>query len=229
MPDSGKLEKMQIIAYKDASLSDDKKIGSYTAMMNPESYTLDYKIEYNEEQGQGTSSTQQRYKLTKPEEMSFEFLFDNTGIIDEKPRSDIHQEITTFRDLLVKYEGEIHEPKHFKLAWGTILFKGRLTSLNIAFKLFKQDGSPIRAVAKATFKGSIEENLRVAKEDAQSPDLTHLRIVKAGDTLTNMCYTIYGDSKYYLEVAKVNGLAHFRQLEPGRELLFPPLEKTAKR
>ncbi|MBK9017211.1 MAG: LysM peptidoglycan-binding domain-containing protein [Saprospiraceae bacterium] len=229
MAESGKLEKMQIIAYKDASLSDDKKIGSYTAMMNPESYTLDYKIEYNEEQGQGTSSTQQRYKLTKPEEMSFEFLFDNTGIIDEKPRSDIHQEITTFRDLLVKYEGEIHEPKHFKLAWGTILFKGRLTSLNIAFKLFKPDGTPIRAVAKATFKGSIEENLRVAKEDAKSPDLTHLRLVKAGDTLPMMCYRIYGDPRYYLEVAKVNGLGHFRRLEPGMELLFPPLEKTAKR
>jgi hypothetical protein len=229
MPESGKLEKMQIIAYKDASLSDDKKIGSYTAMMNPDSYTLDYKIEYNEEQGQGTSSTQQRYKLTKPEEMSFEFLFDNTGIIDEKPRSDIHQEITTFRDLLVKYEGEIHEPKHFKLAWGTILFKGRLTSLNIAFKLFKPDGTPIRAVAKATFKGSIEENLRVAKEDAKSPDLTHLRLVTAGDTLPMMCYRIYGDPRYYLEVAKVNGLGHFRRLEPGMQLLFPPLEKTAKR
>lgn len=229
MPESGKLEKMLIIAYKDASLSDDKKIGSYTAMMNPDSYTLDYKIEYNEEQGQGTSSAQQRYKLTKPEEMSFEFLFDNTGIIDEKPRSDIHQEITTFRDLLVKYEGEIHEPKHFKLAWGTILFKGRLTSLNIAFKLFKPDGTPIRAVAKATFKGSIEENLRVAKEDAKSPDLTHLRLVNAGDTLPMMCYRIYGDPRYYLEVASVNGLDQFRKLEPGMELLFPPLEKTAKR
>ncbi len=228
MPDSGKLEKMQIIAYSDPSLSDDSKIGSYTAMMNPESYTLDYKIEYNEEQGQGTSSTQQRYKLTKPEEMSFEFLFDNTGIIDEKPRSDIHEELTTFRDLLVKYEGEIHEPKHFKLVWGTILFKGRLTSLNIAMKLFKPDGTPIRAVAKATFKGSVEENLRVAKEDAKSPDLTHIRMINAGDTLPMMCYRIYGDSRYYLDVAKVNGLSQFRKLEPGMELLFPPLEKSAK-
>lgn len=228
MPDSGKLEKMQIIGYSDPSLSDDSKIGSYTAMMNPESYTLDYKIEYNEEQGQGTSSTQQRYKLTKPEEMSFEFLFDNTGIIDEKPRSDIQEELTTFRDLLVKYEGEIHEPKHFKLVWGTLLFKGRLTSLNIAMKLFKPDGTPIRAVAKATFKGSVEENLRVAKEDAQSPDLTHLRVVKAGDTLPMMCYRIYGDSRYYLHVAKVNGLSQFRKLEPGLQLLFPPVEKSSK-
>jgi hypothetical protein len=34
-----------------------------------------------------------------------------------------------------------------------------------------------------------------------------------------MTERIYGDSKYYLEVAKVNGLINFRQLNQGRTLL----------
>jgi hypothetical protein len=31
----------------------------------------------------------------------------------------------------------------------------------------------------------------------------------------------------YLEVARVNGLAHFRDLAPGMQLLFPPLQDSA--
>ena len=83
-------------------------------------------------------------------------------------------------------------------------------------------------MAKVKFKGSIEEKKRVAKENNNSPDLTHRRTVKAGDTLPLMCYQIYGDSKYYLQVAEVNDLGNFRSLTPGQNILFPPLEKTKK-
>ncbi len=137
----------------------------------------------------------------------------------------IHDELTEFRDLLVGYEGEVHEPKHFKLIWGTALFKGRCTALNISYKLFNPDGSPIRAVCKATFKGSVEENLRVAQEGTESSDLTHHRKVKLGDTLPWLCYQIYGDSSYYLQIARVNELTNFRKLTEGAELLFPPIDK----
>ncbi len=38
-------------------------------------------------------------------------------------------------------------------------------------------------------------------------------------------YRIYGDSKYYLEVAKANNLTNFRKLTPGQEIFFPPIQK----
>jgi hypothetical protein len=47
--------------------------------------------------------------------------------------------------------------------------------------------------------------------------------VVAGDTLPLLCFQIYQESKYYVEVARVNGLDDFRNLEPGRQILFPPL------
>ena len=225
MATSGKLEKMRIQAFTNPDLSDDSLAGEFTAMINPETYALDYKVEYQEGQGQGSSGSQQKFTVKKPEEFSFEFLFDNTGIIDGKPRENIHDELTEFRDLLVGYEGEVHEPKHFKLIWGTALFKGRCTALNISYKLFNPDGSPIRAVCKATFKGSVEENLRVAQEGTESSDLTHHRKVKLGDTLPWLCYQIYGDSSYYLQIARVNELTNFRKLTEGAELLFPPIDK----
>ena len=221
------LEKLKIIGFKDAAYSDPPNgLKPFEAMLNPESYTLDYKVEYQDGQGQGTSSAQQRFTVKKPDEFSFELLLDSTGIIDSKPRESIDADIVELRDLLLKYEGDIHEPKHFKVVWGTLLFKGRCTGLNINIKLFNPDGKPIRAICKVSFKGSIEDNLRTATERRQSPDLTHYRLVKAGDTLPNLCYQIYGNSSYYLQVARVNKLAGFRQLVPGQELFFPPLAKT---
>jgi nucleoid-associated protein YgaU len=228
----GELKKMKIVSYTKADYSDDSKDGEFEALINPESYQLEYKIEYNSEQGQGASSSQQKFKFTKPEDLSFEFLFDATGALATpgsalgQKKEDIVEDIQRFKDMLTAYDSSSHQPRHLKLFWGTMLFKGRMASLQIQFKLFKPDGRPLRAVAKASFKGSVEENLRVALENSQSPDVTHLRTVLAGDSLPLMCYRIYGDSKHYLEVARANGLASFRSLRPGDELVFPPIEKA---
>jgi nucleoid-associated protein YgaU len=64
-------------------------------------------------------------------------------------------------------------------------------------------------------------------ENNSSPDLTHIRMVKDGDTLPLMSFRIYGDSKYYLEVAKANNITNFRKLTVGRKIFFPPIEKTS--
>jgi hypothetical protein len=231
----GQLEKMKIYAYNNPVLGNDSLVSSadfdnpFVALMNPETYTLETKMEFNFRQGQGTSGSQSRFELKLPEEMSFEFLFDNTGIIDgvgSNGTNDIADKIQKFALFLMGHDGETHEPKFFKLAWGTLIFKGRCTALNINYKLFNPDGKPIRAICKVTFKEFKEENLRVAEEDNQSPDLTHYRVVKKGDTLPMMCYKIYGDSRYYIEIARVNKLLNFRKLEFGQELYFPPLTKT---
>jgi hypothetical protein len=225
---AGELIKMRIYAYNDPELSSSHQVGGpFIAMINPETYAIETKMEFRQGQGQGTTGTQQPFELKLPEEMSFEFLFDNTGIIDGSPREDLAQEIHDFSDFLMGYDSDTHEPKFFKLVWGTLLFKGRCTGLLITYKLFNPDGSPIRAICKVTFKEFKEENLRVAEENAQSPDLTHHRIIKKGDTLPLMCYNIYGDSKYYIQVARVNKLTNFRSLKTGDEIFFPPITKPA--
>jgi hypothetical protein len=233
MAANGKLEKMLILAFEtsqDAESGGGKEAkDSFEALVNPETYTLEYKVKTAEGQGQGTSGAQAKFEYTMPEELTFEFLFDNTGIIDGKARKDgIFDEVNHFRQLLTGYQGKSHEPYHLKLVWGNLIFKGRAVELGITYKLFNPDGQPIRAVAKAKFKGSIEEKKRAAKENKSSPDLSHRRKVKAGDTLPLMCYQIYGDPRYYLDVAKENGLGNFRFLTPGMELVFPPLKKTSR-
>ncbi|MBF6648882.1 LysM peptidoglycan-binding domain-containing protein [Methylobacter sp. BlB1] len=227
------LEKMLILAFETAQDAESggraEAKAEFEALINPENYTLDYKVKTADSQGQGTSATQSRFEYTLPEELSFEFLFDNTGIIDDKPKPDgIFDDVNRFRQMLTAYQGDSHEPYHLKLVWGNLLFKGRAVELGISYKLFNPDGQPIRAIAKAKFKGSIEEKKRALKENKSSPDLSHIRKVKAGDNLPLMCQRIYGDPKYYLQIAQINGLHNFRHLVPGTDLIFPPLAKTDK-
>jgi len=233
MADKGKLEKILILAFETSKAAESggksDAADSFEASINPETYTLEYKVKTAEGQGQGTSGTQQKFEYTLPEELAFEFLFDSTGIIDGKANSDgVFEDVDRFRKILTEYRPSSHEPYHLKMVWGNLVFKGRAVELGITYKLFNPDGQPIRAVAKAKFKGSIEEQKRAAKEDRRSSDLTRIRKVKAGDTLPTMCFQVYGDPKYYLDVARVNELGGFRSLIPGKDLVFPPIEKNGK-
>jgi nucleoid-associated protein YgaU len=63
----------------------------------------------------------------------------------------------------------------------------------------------------------------MATEAKSSPDLTHSRIVKAGDTLPLLSKEIYGTANHYLWIAQQNQLDDFRNLMPGQRLFFPPL------
>jgi Uncharacterized protein containing LysM domain len=122
-------------------------------------------------------------------------------------------------------DGDTHQPRYLKLTWGDLIFKCRLASVVINYSLFDNSGIPLRAELDTEFTGDIETSERLKKENKSSPDLTHSRMVKVGDQLPLMCEAIYGSANYYLKVAKINGLRNFRDLKPGQELFFPPLEK----
>src|SRR5689334_570937 len=113
---NGQLEKMKVYAYNNPELSAEHQVGEpFVAMMNPETYTIETKMEFNARQGHGTSGSQPRFEMKLPEEMAFEFLFDNTGIIDGQPSENLTQKIADLSTFLMGYDGATHEPKFFKL------------------------------------------------------------------------------------------------------------------
>jgi nucleoid-associated protein YgaU len=236
----GELIKLQIKAFSDETFQTEVANGEFRTLLNPEKYIFKYKVEQNQRQGPGTSSSSPRYNRTPPEDLELDFLFDRTGVLinygepgvadDQLSVNDgvgIADDVDLFKRVVFDYNGDEHRPNYLIISWGALLFKGVLTEMDITFKLFNADGTPLRATANAKFKGFIEDNLRVALENNTSPDLTHTRIVKEGDTLPLMTHRIYGDSKYYLEVAKVNRLVNFRKLKVGQKIFFPPIEKVS--
>ena len=225
---TGELKKLKIIAYSDPGFSNAiSDIEEFSTLMNPEKYTFHYRIEQDTTQAPGTSSPAPRFTAIAPEELELDFVFDRTGVIEGKESTEngVIDDVTHFRKVILEYNGTEHKPNYLKISWGSLIFKGSLTEISIEYKLFRPDGTPIRAIAKAKFKGVVEDELRARQENNRSPDLTHNRVVKAGDTLPIMTYRIYGDSKYYLEVAKINKLINFRKLEIGQIIFFPPIQK----
>ncbi|QDH80419.1 LysM peptidoglycan-binding domain-containing protein [Echinicola soli] len=223
----GKLEKLRIVAYKDTKFSEEVDNGEFTTLLNPEKYKFQYRVEQNEDQAAGTSAAPIRFNKILPQTLELDFLFDRTGVIAgyEATENGVIDDVAHFKKVVYEYNGEKHKPNYLMITWGSLLFKGYLKEMDIEYKLFRPDGTPIRALATAKIGEFVEEELRTAQENNQSPDLTHYRVVKDGDKLPLMTYRIYGDSKYYLEVAKANGLTNFRKLKTGTELRFPPLQK----
>lgn len=226
---AGELEKLKVVAYSDPEFNTKIADGEFSTLMNPEKYTYHYKIETDETQAAGTSTVSPKFNKKLPENLELDFVFDRSGVINGYASTDdgIIDDIEKFKKVILDYNGDEHKPNYLIISWGTLLFKGAMTEMNVEFKLFKPDGTPIRAIAKAKFQGFVEDNLRAARENNKSPDLTHYRTVTDGDTLPLMTYTIYGDSKYYLEVARVNNIVNFRKLKTGQKLFFPPLQKQS--
>ena len=232
---SGALTKLRVISYSDSTMETEVTGGTFTVQINPQGYGFKHKVEYDKKQGTGTSAKDLKFKKIAPQELELEFLFDATGAIpkelspvytDAFPKeSGITDAVDKFKSIVLEYDGDEHKPRFLQLIWGTLNFKGVLTELDTKFKLFRPDGTPVRAVAKAKFLGSIPETLREAKENNTSPDVTHIRAVEPGENLPYLCHQIYGDTSLYLRVAEFNKLTDIRNLKAGDRLLFPPLEK----
>jgi hypothetical protein len=218
----GQLEKLKILAHKQPDYSD-KAFDRFVAYVNPAEISLGYEVEYDAAQGAGTTGSRMEFKKIKPGDLSLSFFLDGTGA-NGMPY-DVQAAVRQFQ-LITGYNGDIHRPNYLKIVWGTLQVKRCvLKSASIAYKLFRPDGVPLRAVISATFSDNSDDRTRVAIARDQSPDLTHRRTIKAGDRLPALCQEIYGDCRYYLRVAEANGLDDFRWLEPGSTLYFPPLEK----
>ncbi len=221
----GKLEKLKIEAYSTIEFAE--KVGEpFVVLFNPEKYDEKYEIEYDEEQAQGTSANAPAFGKIKPQEYQFEFILDGTGVVsDIKDISDVNEEVQKFLAVVYEYNGEEHRPNFCKIHWGRLLVKCNLKNCSVSYTLFNSDGYPLRARIKATFTEVQSDEDRANEQADSSPDLTHIRQVKAGDTLPLMTYRIYKDIGAYPLVARYNNLTQFQELIPGTELKFPPLEE----
>jgi nucleoid-associated protein YgaU len=214
--------------------------------INPSAYNRDYKITYGGAGGAGQqpiglTSAFTKFASYQQQNIKFELVFDGTGVgsfVKEASSAiasmvggssplgtakTVDDQITRLKAVVYDFDGSEHQPNVVFLHWSSFTFWGRLTSMAVAYTMFKSSGEPLRAKATLEFVSYMSPYEEAKLANKSSPDLTHLVEVKAGDTLPLLCEKIYGDSAYYLDVARVNGLTNFRQLTPGIQLNFPPL------
>lgn len=230
----GQLEKMLIKAYTDSTCST-TVAEPYSFRVNPASYSYKYQLELAQDDSAGASGSPLKYFRQTPNTWDFEILIDGTGAIREAAALDIsligksepvkvEEEVKKLKALVLDYHGEMHRNPYLVITWGEQVFKGTLESLDLQYKLFKPDGTPLRVLASLSLKEWVNPEHRVLLEDASSPDITHQRTFTGSDRLDLMAHSIYDAPAWYLDVARANGLNGFRKIETGKNLQFPPLE-----
>ncbi|MCB0005153.1 MAG: hypothetical protein KDE09_07730 [Anaerolineales bacterium] len=235
-----KLQKLTIEAYEDVERF--VRAGAvFRAMYNPESFSLEHTIQHTPNRGLNTTGGANKYLYTPPSTLNLTLIIDGSGVHEFglatawrklRRQNIVDEQIDLFLDLCYNVNGRTHEPKYLRLIWGEGPLKKyncRLKSVKVNYTSFARDGSPLRAELQANFFELEDVAVRKRRDRFSSPDLTHRRVVKAGDTLPLLTREVYGSASHYLRVAQFNGLDDFRQLTPGQTLIFPPLasEPTA--
>ncbi|MGC1302614.1 MAG: hypothetical protein WA840_09590 [Caulobacteraceae bacterium] len=199
---------------------------SFTAMLNPTDFSHTRGIIYNTQPTQGQVGNDAKFAAMKPDSAKFSLLFDGTGAVPRvpgEPIREVAEHIKNLNDVIYKYDGDNHEPAHVRLLWGTFYLYARLAAMTLQYTLFKPNGEPLRAKVELEFISFLSPKQAEREANKRSPDISHIVVVTAGDTLPLLCQRIYGDPAYYPEVARFNALADFRRLQPGARLYFPPL------
>lgn len=228
-----KLEMLKIVAYKDRKRGAGDKIDTFEAMFNPETITQKYEIKYAKPQAIGSSGNTQNFIKTAPPELNLHLVLDGSGttemgLMQLFPSPSVSKRVKTFLDLTCAMNDALHEPNYLVVQWGDINFNCRLASVDISYTNFDRDGKPIRATLDIRLiSDETVDDLQKADRKS-SPDVSHSRVVKAGDTLPLLAKEIYGSSAYHLWVAQANGLDDIRRLTPGQLLSFPPLPEKAE-
>lgn len=241
-----KFNYFEITAYEDVDCSKavkpqkgstvfDSKVLKYSFPFNPSSLKIGTSNNFNLSQPFGYSGINPKFIATKPRLISVELVIDpsaeplysyteDTGIPVKETKKTLPERIEIF-EALVGYNSSSHRPNYLKLSWGKALnMNTALKEYHVIYGRFNEKGEPTRANIQAEFLEVISSKKMLAAQGRQSPDVSHMIEVQEGDTLPHLCENIYGDKKYYIEIAKLNGIKSLRQLTPGLKLYFPPLK-----
>ncbi|MDQ1829287.1 CIS tube protein [Massilia scottii] len=208
----------------------------FTVQINPASFQRRLSVQYNQCPTLGQPGATPKFSAVNPEKMTLpQLVFDGTGVVSLfDPVASIAAKAMTapdsvvtmlnnLRALVYTYQGGIHEPNVLKFVWGAMNFVGVVEAMDIDYTLFSPAGQPLRIKVTLELLAMASPKRLELLANKSSPDLSHLVEVRAGDTLPLLCERIYANAAYYLEVARVNGLASFRALTPGMVLRFPPI------
>lgn len=207
----------------------------FIVQFNPESYTDATEVELAPtEQAHGDVGQEAKFKAIKPKTYSFDLLMDGTGYSPAPPPAGALDGVAPSTGLSVVaqiehfkattgFSGNVHRPRYLVLVWGKLVATCVLESFSIAYKLFSPEGLPIRAVMSTTFKEHKDNEQAELEKNLSSPDVQHAHVVKEGEMLPTVVHKIYGTTRHYLSVARVNGLDTVRALEAGAMLRLPPV------
>jgi len=192
-------------------------------VFNPTDYQINKQNTFQEVPIPGLNAPPIQFVRGGSEKLTFDAMLDTSDDM-----SDVRKWVKPLRGLMA-INPEVHAPPVVKFVWGTekeFDFVGVIESLNITYTLFAESGYPVRAKCSFALKQYTTVEEQRTQTQKHSPDVEKTYVVVRGDTLSGIAARAYGDPAPWRNIARANGIADPRTLEPGRVLTIPRLEET---
>jgi hypothetical protein len=194
-------------------------------MFNPNTYSISKNITWTGATSPEINAPTLSFSGADGRTLSLELFYDVTEPVNDVLVDDVRQETNKMVEL-TRIQRDLHRPPVLQITWGDdssdrfdFPFIGVVTQLTQRFTLFRADGKPVRATLTVAFK----EFCDVEKDKKQTDPEFTTRLVKRGDTLTNIAAEVYGDPTQWRVIAEANRLDDPRRLDVGSRLALPKL------
>jgi hypothetical protein len=188
-----------------------------TVLFNPTELSVDRSSHYASMPVPGLAMPILQYIRGESDVLSLELFLDRTD-----QSSDIEQDLADLEGF-VTIDGGLHAPPVIEFAWGKFSFTGVVTSLRQRMALFSEDGRVLRARLNLSIRSYKSAEVQLRELKLSSPDRSHVRVLREGETLAHIAYEAYGDPRMWRPIALANGVERPRFVEPGTPLLIPAL------
>lgn len=210
-----KLEKATITDVSHAAGNPSRKV--VTVRFNPSELSMDRASHYASMPVPGLSMPILQYIRGESDMLHLELFLDRTD-----QGSDIERDIAALENFVV-IDGGLHAPPVVEFAWGKFAFTGVVTTLRQRMTLFSEDGRRLRARLSMSLKSYKAAEVQLRDLKLASPDRSHTRVLREGETLAHIAYEAYGDPRMWRPIALANGIERPRFIAPGTPLRIPAL------
>jgi hypothetical protein len=197
-------------------------------MFNPTEYTLNKGAQIAEIGIPGLDSPILQFVRGQNARLTLDLFFDTTDSGMDNNAQDVRSVTKSFFEL-VRIQPKTHAPPRIEFVWGSLRFKAIVESINQKFSLFAPNGNPLRATLTMTLREYKTLQEQIQELNLQSSDHSKRRTVKRGETLSQIAYEEYRDTRMWKLIAEKNNLSNPRDLVPGTDLLLPPSDPTGNR
>ena len=187
-------------------------------LFNPKEYVLEKRTPWIEHSSPTFNSPAVQFLSGERVRLSMELFFDTS-----EEKTDVRDHTKKIEELMM-INSDKHRPPILMFSWGQKLnFKCVLEDLVQRYTMFKQDGTPIRAILKVLFKEFSEKADDRKKNPLHSADHTKRIMLREGETLSSICAREYADPRKWRVIADANRINDPTSIKAGTVLRLPPL------
>ncbi|WP_235299100.1 CIS tube protein [Portibacter marinus] len=195
----------------------------FKAKVNPSNIKTKRSILFNTNNRANSGYDVKQYQGHGEIEMEIKLILTKFDAYSGRESTSVSEQIDNLLKATYDYDGSSHKSPYVTVLWGEFKFLGHLKDMSINYNTFNTDGTATNAEVDLVFVNFVPAIAQAHQQNRNSPDMTHMKLMKEGDKIPIICDDIYDDPTYYVQVAEANNLTNFRQVRPGQQIIFPPL------